>query len=618
MKLTSIFLLLLLLITGCSDNNTEQLNQSSKTKPVTHTPLPAEPITEELLWETNNTDPEFSSEQAIQGGTFYTFMSSFPLTLRFVGPDSNSSFAHYIRANIYSLTGIHPTTLNPIPQLATHWAFGKDGQTIYYKLDPSAKWSDGVPVTADDYLFTLEFMRSPFIVAPWYNNYYSNRILDVKKHGKHLISVKAAVALPKNEMLAEYGIPPIPRHFHHLDKQWVQNYNWKTEPNTGPYQISSIKKGQYIEYKRKKHWWANQHRYYKNRFNPEKVRIKVIRDVQVAYKHFEKGNLDTFSLLLPQFWHEKAKGSLYQKGYIEKYQFYNNVPQPAMGMFLNTDDSILADRNVRYGIAHAMNFDRVIHSLLRGDYERLNTHHEGYGPYTNPSIKAREFNLQLANKYLNKAGWQQRNADGIRIKDGIPLNLRVTYSQAHHQNRLVLLKEEALKAGINLQLQLLDDSAAFKQILEKKHQIAWMGWSGGGLSPRYWQHYHSDNAHKPQTNNITNLDDPALDEMIMRYRSTTEKQQRINLAHQIEKTIHDSGVFIPSFKVPYTRSANWRWIKLPKHLGTRTTDNLFDVMSSSSGGLFWIDPQIKKQTKEAEKQGQAFSPVEVIDTTWKQ
>ncbi len=619
MKLTSTFLLLLItLVIGCSNNNNEQASQSaSNTNKATYVPLPAEALTEELLWQTNETDPEFASESAVKGGTFYTFMSSFPLTLRFVGPDANSSFAHYVRANIYSLTGIHPNTLQPIPQLATHWAFGKDGHTIYYKLDPTAKWSDGVAVTADDYLFTLEFMRSPFIVAPWYNNYYSNRILDVKKYGEHIISIKGAVALPKDEMLAEYGIPPIPRHFHKLDEQWVQNYNWKTEPNTGPYQISDIKKGQYVEYTRKDNWWADQHRYYKNRFNPKKIRIKVIRDVQVAYKHFEKGSLDTFSLLLPQFWHEKAQGTLYTKGYIEKHQFYNDVPQPTMGMFLNTDDSVLSDKNVRYGIAYAMNFDKVINTLLRGDYERLNTHNVGYGPYTNNNIKAREFNLTLANDYLNKAGWQQRNADGIRVKNGIPLNLRVTYSQAHHQNRLVLLKEDALKAGINLQLQLLDGSAAFKQILEKKHQIAWMGWSGGGLSPRYWEHYHSENAHKPQTNNVTNLDDPAIDAMIMQYRASTQKQQRIDLAHNIEQAIHDSGVFIPSFKVPYTRSANWRWIKLPEQLGTRTTDDLFDVMGSSSGGLFWIDQHVKKQTKEAEKSGETFPAVEIIDTTWK-
>ena len=40
--------------------------------------------------------------------------------------------------------------------------------------------------------------------------------------------------------------------------------------------------------------------------------------------------------------------------------------------------------------------------------------------------------------------------------------------------RLVVLREEAKKAGIDLKLKLLDSSSAFKSFLEKKHEIAYM------------------------------------------------------------------------------------------------------------------------------------------------
>ena len=40
------------------------------------------------------------------------------------------------------------------------------------------------------------------------------------------------------------------------------------------------------------------------------------------------------------------------------------------------------------------------------------------------------------------------------------------------------------------------------------------GWGGvPGMRPSYWQGWHSDNAHNPQTNNITNTDDPKLDQL---------------------------------------------------------------------------------------------------------
>ncbi len=47
---------------------------------------------------------------------------------------------------------------------------------MYFKLDRDARWSDGNPVTGWDYAYTLTFMRSEHIIAPWYNDYYTREI----------------------------------------------------------------------------------------------------------------------------------------------------------------------------------------------------------------------------------------------------------------------------------------------------------------------------------------------------------------------------------------------------------------------------------------------------------
>ena len=151
----------------------------------------------------------------------------------------------------------------------------------------------------------------------------------------------------------------------------------------------------------------------------------------------------------------------------------------------------------------------------------------------------RDSDLAKANMFLDEAGWTGRDDKGIRTKDQRALSLRVTYGQSHHTPRLVILREEAKKAGIDLTLQLLDSAVSFKQMLEKKHQIAWMGWSGGGLSPRYRQFYHSDNANKPQNNNLTNNAVPQMDTLIDRYRAATDKEDRVELAHRLEQMLHD-------------------------------------------------------------------------------
>ena len=587
-------------------------------------------LPEDLVWETNDHDPTFASPEAKRGGTLRTWMLAFPLTFRTVGPDSNGSFASYLRYNRMGLVTYHPDTRRPIPALATHWAFGADGRSIYYRLNPNARWSDSVPVTADDYVFSIQFMRSKEIVAPWYNNYFTERIRDVKRYDEYTIGIQGANPKPIGEMHYEYAIVPQPRHFHVLNQNWVEEYNWKIEPNTGPYQISDYRKGKFIDLRRKDDWWANDLKYFKHRFNPDKVHVRVIRDMNIAWQHFIKGELDTFGIVLPQFWHEKATGEPFDNGYIAKYWFYNELPVPSAGMFLNTADPVLSDSRVRFGLAHAMNIDRVIKTVLRGDYSRLQTFQLGFGAYDNRNIRAREYNLDRANEYLDAAGYTTRGPDGIRVYQPPPgvdgeshrLSLRVTYGSPHHSERLVILREEARKAGIELELSLRDSSGAFKQMQEKKHQIAWMTWASQGLSPRYWEHFHSDNANRTQTNNITNFADPVMDELIMAYRTSTNQAERVALAHRLEQKVHDAGIVIPTFQVPYTRESAWRWMKLPSWLGMRTSGSLFNSQALSaglfsSGGLFWIDTEEKKRILEAKDDGQKFEPIKIIDTNYR-
>lgn len=563
-------------------------------------------LPDSLKWETNNQSPIWADPNALKGGVFTDFMLAFPPTLRTVGPDSNSSFRGFINANQLGLVGIQPNTQEIIPQLAEKWAYGNDGKTVYYKLDTAAKWSDGVPVTADDFLFTLEFMRSPHINAPWYNNYYTEQIIDVTKYDDHTISVTGAVSRPKDELHYYYGLNPTPKHFYKtITESWVKDYNWEIVPNTGPYQISKVKNGKQVEFTRKQNWWAKERKYNVGRFNVDKVVVKVIRDINIAYSHFEKGNLDTFTLIQPEFWHNKATGMLYEKGFIEKFFFYNDMPRSSSGFFLNQDNELLKDKTVRLALAYALNFQKVIDTVLRGDYERLQAFLTGYGEYSNENINARTFDLNKANELLDSSEWKQRGGDGIRVSNGKRLSLELSYGRKEHSERWAILKQDALKAGIEINLNLQDISSHYKTVMQKQFQIASLGWSTG-YRPAFWQHFHSENAHKPQTNNITNMDNPELDKKIMQYRGETNKDIRVKLAKEIEQMVHDSAAFIPDFMVPYTRGAHWRWIKFPEIPATKTSDSLYSAFSD--GGLFWIDNTIKIETKTARK-SKALYPV---------
>ena len=570
-------------------------------------------LPEDIQWLTNDSDPVYASANAVKGGTLNTAILSFPMTFRTVGPDSNGSFRSAILDNDLSLINIHPNTLNIIPELATHWAFGKDKKSMYFKLNPNARWSDGKPVIASDYAFTLEFMRSAHIVAPWYNDYFTQEIDSVIIFDDYTIAVVGTKAEP--DLHLKLGINPTPRHFYGtLGPDFVARYNWKVVPNTGSYQIDDVQTGKYIRFKRKKDWWAQDLKYFKNRFNVDRVNYTVVRDFNMLWEYFKKGKQDVFGLTIPKYWHEKTRIPIFEKGYAQRIWFFNDTQQSAMGMWLNQDRDIFKDKNVRYAFSHAMNIEKVIDQVLRGDYFRLEHAFMGYGPYTNDTIKARRFDLEKVDHYMKASGWQ-RGTDGIWEKEGRRFSVEVTYGFEEHTPRVVVLKEEAKKAGIELLLQQSDPTAAFKKFLEKNFDVAWMGWSTS-LRPQYWEHFHSINAHKPQTNNITNTDDPEMDKLIDAYRNSLDEKERIRLSQEIQQKIHDIGMFVPTFMVPYVREACWRWWRLPDPPGTRHSGSLFDPFGSATGGMFWFDKKLHDETREAMKSDQAFEPVTLIDKTY--
>ncbi|PSU28890.1 extracellular solute-binding protein [Photobacterium lutimaris] len=583
----------------------------------------------DLTWVSNMEEPLFASPEAKFGGTLRTHMASFPQTLRSVGPDSNSGLRHHFMDGVPKLAGRHPNTGKWIPQLAQEWAFGDDNQTVYFKLDPSARWSDGEKVTADDYLFMLKYYRSKDIISPWYNDFFTNKIEDVVKLDDYTIAVKSVAKMTNDELMVQINLPsnglqPRPEHFFKpkkdenndgIDDNFVRRYNFKSEPTTGPYFMDKVKKGKSVTFKHVgEDWWGYSNRYYQNRYNVEKVRYTVIRDSDIARKHFEKGNLDTFGLVLPSLWHEKANTKPYQDGYIHKFWGYNQVVQGAGGLWINTAQPLLDDRYVRAGVTYATDFDGMIANVLRGDYARK-PHGMGFGHggYDRSDNKAPAFEPEVAAEYFAKAGFNKIGPDGIRVNaGGERLSFAITYGYQPHTPRIAYLKEQAKKAGLELTLNLVDGSSAFKYVLEKKHDLAFIN-MGGGEIPAYWEYLHSVNA-KPQTNNHTNFRSPEMDKLIDSYNKEFDLEKKQALSHQIQKVVSDEFLIVPGYMVPYTREGYWRWLKYPTPAMTKQTSSLFSVVDLAT---FWIDEEDKKATLSAMKKGKTFEPVTVIDDNYK-
>ena len=590
-----------------------------------HYATPAD-LPKDLAWHDGSGQKEFADPRAVRGGTLRQFTAGTPPTLRRVGPNANNSFrGELYDNNDFGLLSSHPNTDEPIPALATSWAMSADGMTAYFRLDPNAKFTDGQPITADDYFYAFYFHRSPWAKADWYADFYTREWGGITKYDAHTISIKAPRKRPYQlEQLGE--LRPLPRNFFKdFGPNYEKLYNDRFQPTTGPYFVgpTGLQREKSVTLTRVQDWWGDHRKFTRHRYNPDVIEYGVIREIDSAYASMLSGEIDFMPIMMPRYWYGTNEKKAYQNGYLTKAQFFNDIPRPPYGLYLNTQKALLSDLDVRVGLQHATDFQRVIDGFYRGDYERLNQFSEGLGKFTEPSIRPRRYSPELARAAFAKAGFTRVGGDGILMNAaGERLSFRLTFDTSDRRKYLATLVESARRCGVEYRPETLERTTMYRKVMEKNHDIVFWAWSVSSRLPALWESHHADNAvekladgrkvPKRQTNNITGIDDPELSKLIDRFREATEEDEMIKLSFQMQHRIHDLADFIPGFKVPGYRIAHWDWVRFPAGFDVRAAED------PGQYGLFWLDPKQREVDLKDFRDGKVRgAPKTVIEDRWR-
>ncbi|MGB3118927.1 MAG: ABC transporter substrate-binding protein, partial [Verrucomicrobiales bacterium] len=360
-------------------------------------------------------------------------------------------------------------------------------------------------------------------------------------------------------------------------------------------------------------WWAKDKKFYKNRWNVDRIEMRVIREQEKALEMFKVGLLDTFILNLPEYWYEKTDVDPVFNGYIEKAKFYNQYPRVNRGLYINTSKPLLDNLDVRIGLAYATNFDKVIEFDLRNDYSRMRTFADGYGDLSHPTLKAREFSPQKAREAFAKAGFTSTGKDGVLVNAAKQrLSFEITYPKSATGDKIMQrLKEEALKVGLEYKLDGVDGTSYFKKATLKQHDITL---SGFGLDPPfmdYFQFFHSKDAYEPDgktpktnTNNLFCYANPEMDKWATIQRNATTIEEMREASHKCEEFIHRDAIFIPGYVQDYYRLGYWRWVRFPAN-----TFNVKIAYDAMEAGVQWVDEDLKKETLAAMRSGKTYPEV---------
>ena len=585
-------------------------------------------LPDNLVWENGMDEPEIGDPAAKKGGLFRYFWTSFPPTVRQFGSVSNNSS----RGDLYDLLEVylvhfHPVTQNIIPGIAQEWAVSEDGRTTYFRLHPEAKFNDGHPIEAEDFLTFSRLRLADQVDSIFFKQFIREQYAQFTVYGPRLLGVTLPEAKPRRWMPYNCGdFAPAATHFYtDFGPDFEERYQWVVPPTTAAYKMlpEDLIKGQSVALTRVDDWWLKDKKFYRYRYNADKIHYRVIRDLPKAWEVFRAGGLDYFPITLPEYYYDRSEMDAVFNGYIQRATWYNQYPRIPWGLYFNTAEAPLDRKLVRRGLAYATNWDRVIDDVFRGDSSRLAGFTTGFGDITNPNVQARPFSIQKARAAFAEAGYTKENKEGILVnEEGEPMEISLTYTLTPERSKMmVILKEEAKKAGVNYILDGRDGIAAYKKTISKEHQAYFSAWGFIPPSPHYYEYFHSRNAYdekgnrKTQTNNVFSYADDKMDRLTESYRNSRTMEELISNAHEIQEIIAEEDLFVPGYAGEFSRIAYWRWLEWPDVPETRLSPPLAYIPMESY--CYWIDEAKKEETLDAKINGKKFPEVELVSDAYR-
>ncbi|NCB38934.1 MAG: ABC transporter substrate-binding protein [Erysipelotrichia bacterium] len=550
-----------------------------------------------LKWETNDTYKGFGSRDAKKGGTLTCVETSFPPTLRTVGKNANSTFTSMMTGICYeSMLDLDPITYNYAPSLATRWAVADDKVTFYFELDERARWSDGKPVIASDIVKSWELYTDPGIEDPFSIDYWnkyekpvavSDRIVMVKSKQ---LNWRAFMSIGFMTVLPGHIIDKID------GKKYLEEYQFKLMPGSGPYTYESSKVNEEIILTRRKDWWQKDVERSTGYYNFDKLHFIFIQDENLVKEKFKKGEVDWMYVNVAREWHQEFIPAMMPQlanGWIQKRKVYTHRPIGTSGVAFNIRKPPFDDIRVRKAFAYLYNREKMMDKLFFNEYEYLDTFYPN-SPYENPANPKIRFDPDKAVELLEEAGWLQKNrdAEGWLVKDGKRFELSLNYVQKTSERIYTIFQEDLRDVGIKLNLKQVTWATDIKEVGERNFEMSSRAY-GGILFPNPESSMHSKFADLNNNNNIWGFKNKRVDEICDQYPMMFDPQERIKAVREIDGIACNEHLYALGWFAAHTRLLFWNKFGMPDYILAKTSDQ------NSIVSLWWYDEARDKALKEA-------------------
>ncbi|HEY7472902.1 MAG TPA: peptide-binding protein [Gemmatimonadota bacterium] len=403
-----------------------------------------------------------TAEAPVDGGTaVISTVSDFDAFNELISTDydTNQTMSYILFSNLVQLD----EDMNYQPYLADSFWMSDDGLTLTFRIRDGMKWHDGVPVTADDVVWTYEMSVNDEIAYANLSYFqYVTRAVRVDDR-----TVRFEFSAPHSDALMDFTEwSPMPKHLlQDVPPAEMRNAPFNRHPvGNGPFRFVS--------------WDANQQAVFEanpdfvlGRPHLDRIVVRVIPEQTTELTELLTGGIDLMRAVPPAEMHRVE----------ESDDVYGIVYQARSYTFIawNTRNPLFASSKVRRALTMGINRQQIVDALLYGYGTIAVSDAMPFQWEFNDRLQPWPYDVDQARQMLAEEGWTDHDGDGIIDKDGRPFRFVLGTNQGNdlREDIVVIVQNDLKQLGIDVQPRLIEWNTLITDLKAKRFEAAVSGWS---------------------------------------------------------------------------------------------------------------------------------------------
>lgn len=471
--------------------------------------------------------------------------------------------------------------------IASTIEYPADRSWVLFEMRPEARFSDGVPITAEDVVFTFETLRDKG--DPQYRIMLQD-VTSAEALDAHRVRFTFAEAAAKRDLPALVGgLSILPKHYYATVP--FEESTMTPPVGSGKYVVAEAAPGRSIKYCRNPDYWGKGLPVNVGLSNFECYVYEYFADYTAAFEALKSGQYLFHEELFSKAWATEYDFAALRKGWVKTAEIPDARPAGTQGFWINLRRDKFSDPRVREAIAAMFNFEWSNKALMYDSYKRTTSFFENspmaasglpegeelavlerhralippeiftetafVPPVYGPQQLDRKA-VRSASALLDAAGWTV-GAGGLRQNAaGERLSIEIVDDSPSMERIITPFVDNLRRIGIDARFSMIDPA----QMQERQKNFDYDLMPGRlvmSLSPSIELRtlYGSQGAAQPGTYNFSGVSDPGVDALIEEIISATTRDEMEARVRALDRVLRHMQIWVPHFSKASYWLAYW-------------------------------------------------------------